>query len=57
MEKLESIIIQVNATQPKGSSGLSVEDEMGVVVVRLDLPVLRPELGWQDVNNSGIVFN
>lgn len=33
-----------------------MEEELGVLVW-FNLLVLRPELGWQDVNNSGIVFN
>lgn len=32
-------------------------EEESVVLVWFNLLVLRPELGWQDVNNCGIVFN
>lgn len=54
--KLERIIIQVNATEWKGSSGPSEEKE-SVVLVWFHQLVLRSELGWQDVNNCRIVFN
>lgn len=54
--KLEIIIIQVNATGWKGSSRPSEEKE-SVVSVWFHKLGLRSDLGWQDVNNCGIVFN
>lgn len=53
--ELGSIIIQVNATYLKVDSTESTQAEQSECL--LDLLVSSLELGWQDVNNAGIVFN